>query len=176
MKILSIILISITILTALIAAWFYFYLRVKSVDVSKESPFSEVINKKLVLKRDVFLIRNNTPDFYKSISKVVDDEGLIGIIDEETMQVDIIKKGTSLTITEAKIQSHGESGTYGLITGVLYAKEYSIPFKQRWGTLSHYILDDAEPIENKLTFTFNRAIWESETDFKRSKTYFLPEL
>ena len=176
MRILYIILIAIAGLITLIAIMFYFYLRVKSIDVSNESPFSEVIDKKLILERDVFLIRNNTPGFYKSISTVVDEEGLIGPIDKETKMVDIIKKGTPFTIQKAEIRSHGESGTYGLITGILHTEKYNIPFKQRWGRFSVYILDGAKQIDNKIAFTFQRAIWESETEYILSKTYFLPEL
>lgn len=176
MKTISIILITIAGIITLVVTFFYFYLRVKSIDVSHESPFSEVIDKNLILERDVYLIRNNTPGFYKSISTLVDEEGLIGPIDKEIKMVDVIKKGTPFTITKAEVRSHGESGTYALITGMLHTEKYSVPFKQRWGRYSVYILDGATQIDDKIAFTFQRAIWESEGEYILSKTYFLPEL
>ena len=178
MKILYTILITTIIIITLIITWFYFYLRVNTKDVSNKLPFREVIGKELILDIDIFLLRNNTSNFHKVTSTVVDNEGDIGTIDEGNMIVEVVTKGTPLSINKAIIQSHGESGTYGLITGVLHTKQYDIPFKQRWGTLSPYILDDSEPTDNTNTlyFTFNKPIWVSETEHKITKTYFLPEL
>lgn len=179
MRILYTILTTIVIIITLIAIWFYFYLRVNTKDVSDKLPFSEIIDKELILDRDIFLLRNNTSDFYKVTSTVFDNELDIGAIDEENMIIEIVRKGTPLSINKATIQSHGESGIYGLITGVLHTKKYNILFKQRWGTLSPYILDDSdEPTDNTNTlyFTFNKPIWVTETEHKITKTYFLPEL
>lgn len=169
------ILITSAIIITLIITWFYFYLRVNTKEVSNESPFKEVIDTKLTLDRDIFLIRKNTSDFHKEISTVVDNKGDIGRIDEN-MIVEVIPKGTALTIHKATIQSHGESGTYGLITGILHTKQYDIPFKQNWGRLSVYIMDKSDPVDNTIYFTFEQAIWESESDYNRLKTYYLPEL
>lgn len=172
MKIIS----SIFVIIILVATWFYFYLRVKTQDVSHALPFSTVINKKLVLDRDVFLIRNNTPYFYKNISTIVDVEGLIGVIDKKTTIVDVIGKGTPLTITEAKLQLHGESGTYGLIIGTLHTTKHTILFKQRWGTHSVYVLDEnIKTIENTDYYTFRKPIWKTDKEFNVNKTYFLPK-
>ncbi len=158
-------------------AWFYFYLRVISEDVSNELPFSEVIGKNLVLDRDVFLIRNNTPEFYKTISTVIDEKESIGQINEETTIVEIIKKGTPLTINKATIQSHGESGTYGQITGILFTKKYNILFKQEWGIQSVYVFDNSEPTGNNTSpFLFKKPIWVTKTEHDIHKTYYLPEL
>jgi len=50
---------------------------------------------------------------------VVDYKGGIGRIDKEKMMVETIKKETALRINKATIRSCGESGTYGLIFGIL---------------------------------------------------------
>jgi len=176
MKTISIVLIVILIAIILIGGWFYFFLKVKTQDVSSELPFSTIINKKLVLDRNVFLVRNNTPDFYKSISTVVDEEGLIGPINEETMIVDIIKKGTPLTIAKAQLQTSGNSEQKGFITGTLHTPKYTIHFKQHWGTHNVFALEqNFEIIENTDFYTFKKPIWKTEKEFDVNKTYFLPK-
>jgi len=167
MKTISIILMVILIAIILIGGWFYFFLKVKTQDVSRELPFSTIINKKLVLDRDVFLVRNNTPDFYKSISTVVDEEGLIGKINEETMIVDIIEKGTPLTITKAQLQTSGNSEKKGFIIGTLHTPKYTIPFRQRWGTHNIFALEqNIKIIENTDFYTFKKPIWKTEKEFE----------
>jgi len=176
MKTITIILIIITCLAALIGAWFYFnYFRIQTKDVSNELPFNTIINKKLVLDRDIFLIRNITPEFYNSISTIVDDKNLIGAIDEETTIVDVIKKGTPLTITETQLQKKG-TGTKSIIIGTLHTKEHNILFKQSWGTNNVYVLEqNVKIIENTDYYTFKKPIWKVEKEFDINKTYFLPK-
>jgi len=176
MKTVSIVLIIITLILALVGSWFYFYLKVKTQDVSNELPFNTIINKKLVLDRDVFLIRNNTPEFHKSVSTVVDGEGLIGAINKETTIVEVIEKGTPLTITEAQLQTAGNSEQKGIILGTLHTKKYNILFRQRWGTHNVFALEEnIKIIENTDFYTFKKPIWKCETEFNTNKTYFLPK-
>lgn len=177
MKTITIILIIITCLAALIWAWFYFnFSRTQVKDVSNQLPYSTVINKKLVLERDVFLIRNNTPEFYNSISTIIDDKNLIGAINKETTIVDIIKKGTPLTITETHLERKGSIGTKSIVKGTLHTKEHNILFKQNWGTNNDFIIEEnVKTIENTDYYTFKKPIWVTENQFDVNKTYFLPK-
>jgi len=177
MKTITIILIIITCLVVLAWAWFYWnFSKIQVKDVSNELPFSTIINKKLVLERDVYLIRNNTSEFYNSISTIVDDKNLTGAIDKETTLVKVIKKGTPLTITETQLQKKGSIGTKSIIKGTLHTKEHDILFKQSWGANNDNVIEEnVKIIENANYYTFKKPIWETENEFDVNKTYFLPK-
>lgn len=177
MKTISIILIVILIAIMLVGGWFYFFLKVKTQDVSSELPFSKIINKKLILDRNVFLVRSAASNFYKGVSTVVDAEGLLGPVNKKTMVVDIIEKGTPLTITKAQLQASGNSEQKGFIIGTLHTPKHTIPFRQHWGTHNIFVLEhNVKIIEHTDFYTFKKPIWKTEKEFNVNKTYFLPKI
>lgn len=176
MKTLYIIVGVIVVVVVIIVGMFYKVLIYTPTEiVTDQLPYATFINKKLVLDRDVLLLRGIKKGFHKNLSKIVKNEDEIGMLNKETTMVQIIKKGTQLTLTKAILEKRPVSGeTYSMIFGIIHTPDLDIKFKHNWGEFIDYLYENNMRTKETDFFMFPKPIWECE--FDEDKKYFLPKL
>lgn len=107
-------------------------LRTKVEDVSDQSPYVELLNRDLVVARDVPLGMNREPDTYQRRVFVAPDFSFT----EEVPQIAMIPAGTTFRFTGAKTFRNGTSGftwriLLGTVTNPADGKTYEFEFN--WG-------------------------------------------
>ncbi len=109
MKTYEIVILSIIFLILCFISFLYFVLRTKKKDVTNVAPYIEIMNKKLILERDMLLVKNvNDYAFYEKEYIIVEKDAVLG---EEIIDRNLLKAGTSITIKQAKLYTNGVSGT-----------------------------------------------------------------
>ncbi len=152
-----------TALTIIIFIVFAFYeaLRTKTKDVSKKNPFNDLIGANLTLKRDIILAKNLKEFYLEQIYFLTKDEELF----EGVQKIEVIPKGTKITIESATFHTNGTSGsTTNNIVGTVLVKKLmkEIQFEYSWGSYNMICIE--EPCDY---WTFPLAVWQEKQDFKK---------
>ncbi|MDF4202092.1 hypothetical protein PXD56_03960 [Maribacter sp. SA7] len=135
---------------------FYILTRPKYRDVSKEKPFSEILNQKIITKRPTLILENDLPR-YEDYGYHLEDGSGFGM--ESSLEVIAkIPTGTELQIDKIEIHTNRVSGTSSVyLFGNAYSKEKqeNYGFQYTWGNY-HTIYED-NPY-----WTFELAFWQDE--------------
>lgn len=135
----------------------YFTLKTKTKNVTAVEPYTAFINQKLILERDVLLVKNRDAYVFEKPFLIVEMDD---VLDEEITEKQLIKAGTPLTINKATLFTNGTSGgTTSVVFGSIATKNGEIEFEHVWGN-EHSTLSVNEPNY----FTFPKPIWESENN------------
>ncbi len=164
MKTYKIVILSIIFLVLCIISFLYLVFRTKKKDVTNVSPYIEIINEKLILERDLLLIKNIGYAIYEKEYLIVEKDA---VLDEEIIEKNLLKAGTSLTVKQAKLYTNSVSGyTQSMILGTIATDFGEIEFEHDWGdeNLNFYL-------ENPDFFTFKKPIWETNTVYTDKKFY-----
>jgi len=165
MKTYQIVIVSIIFLVICFIGFIYLVLRTKKKDVTNVNPYIEVINKKLILERDVLLIKNiNDYAIYEKEYLIVEKDAVLG---EEIIERNLLKAGAVLTIKQAKLYTKSVSGlTQSMIFGTVSTDFGEIEFEHNWG--------DENPnffLEKPDFFIFKKPIWKTNTVYTDKKFY-----
>lgn len=166
-KPLSIILLSLLVGAVLFVALLYYTLKTKITDVSDKKPYSEVLNKELVLQRDAIIAKSRSADTYANPYLLTEQEDQLM---SEAVPRYRLAKGTAIRMTAAKLFKNGTSGfTHAYVLGKIYVPEIKleVEFEYQWGESHISIYNDFKDY-----WTFPQAIWQESSIFDGEKFYF----
>lgn len=158
----TIILIALVIILA-VAGIFYWVLKTNTTEVTKLEPYVTVMNKSLILDRDVLLVKNRKANVFKEPYLIVDTDVAL---EDEITEKHLIKAGHEITLKNAKLFTNGNSGlTASVVFGEIITDFGTISFEHIWGK-QHVNFD----VGTSDYFKFPQPIWESE-EYDEEKRY-----
>jgi len=141
----------------LVMGVFYFALRNTKTTVTHQLPYSEYINKELVLQRAALLVKNVDAFTYYEPYLLVEENAQVYSEITETYK---IPAGTKLRLSKAVLLKNGVSGfTTSIVVGTIYVEKFQkeIAFEYIWGT-EHVSLTSGA----KSSWTYPLALWQKE--------------
>lgn len=134
---------------------FYKFSTPKYRDSSKDKPFSTIINKKLITKKTVLIIKHPENPISENYSYHLEDGNSYGM-DSDLEIVAEIPIGTEVHIDKAELHKGRVSGTTSAyLFGKIDSKEKEYTFQYPWG-------DYHSLYEEKPYWTFKLAFWQDE--------------
>jgi len=118
-------------------------------------PYSDLVNQKLALERDVLLVKNRASYVFKKHFLIVETDA---VLDEGITEKQVIKAGTQLILNNAELFTNGTScTTTRVVFGSISNKNGEWKFEHVWGdeqsTLS---------IDQPNYFTFVKPVWHTK--------------
>ncbi|WP_123897811.1 hypothetical protein [Aureibaculum marinum] len=151
------------VLILLILSLFYYVLRDKMLDVSKEEPFVELINKQLTTKKRCVLAKNPGLPIKDSHPYIIEDGSSYRIEDIEIIKE--IPLASNFTIQSVELHKGAVSGaTICYVFGSITLENETYPFCVSWGRKN--------AIENS-NWVFPQSFWQEK---EYDQEFSLPEL
>lgn len=141
-----------------IVGFFYFVLKNKSTEVSDKTPYTAILNKQLITKREAFILKIHS-DVINFKENVLKDDSTV-VFGEQLLYK--VPQGSMLNISKAIHYTKSVSGiTYSFLIGKVWIEELKkeIEFEYQWG--EHHFLCVEEPCNY---WTFPQAVWQETVD------------
>lgn len=165
MKTSHIIIVAIVLVILVFIGLLYWTLKTKNKNVTNTEPYTTFMNQKLILDRDVLLVRNIDAFVFEKPMLIIEVNDVLfdGITNKE-----LIKAGTDFTLTKATLFTNGTSGgTTSVVFGTIRTKHGNVEFEHVWGN-EHSSLNTEEPNY----FIFPKPIWQSKSNFTDKRFIF----
>ena len=142
---------------SLVAFVFYYLSLPKYRDVSNEEPFSEIVNKTLITKKEVLILQHTDVKKDENYLFHLEDGNHYGM-DSGLEVIAALPIGTAVTIDKVELHTNRVSGTtsaylFGKAKSHDQKEEYT--FQCNWG--DHHVLYEDIPY-----WTFNTAFWQDK--------------
>ena len=152
-----------TIISIVFVSWMYFGFKPTVTDVSYKKPYSDIVGKELILKRNAFIAKNYEHHVNENLYIIEENEK--NIYSEAGPHYSLLA-GTKLSITGAKLFKGAVSGfTHSYVLGTVYIEELNqqVAFEYNWGRQPFIPYDgNGEPPEKEY-WLFPLAIWQDQT-------------
>lgn len=150
------------ILSVVFVSWMYFGFKPTVTDVSYLKPYSDIVGKELITKRDAIIANNYIHHINENPYIIEEDEN--NVFDEAKPRY-TLPAGTKLYISAAKHFKNATSGfihSYVLGTVQIAELNQQVAFEYSWGEKPFIPYDGNGELQEKEYWKFPLALWQDK--------------